>query len=74
VQIPSVLYELVHFQVVSPVVKVLLVAFDEPVFVHTLLEDKADESLLEILYHLGRKTHLWVYLCKNLSEEIFKSI
>jgi len=73
VQIPSVLYELVHFQVVSPVVKVLLVAFDEPVFVHALLEDEADESLLEILYHLGGKTHLWVYLCKNLSEEIFKS-
>jgi hypothetical protein len=50
VKIKSVLQEMVHYQVVSPVLKVLLVVSDTPVFKQTLLEDVAVEDLLEILY------------------------
>ena len=52
VQIPSILNEMVHFQVLSPVHKVLIIVSDSPVIEHTLLEDETDKSLREILYSL----------------------
>jgi hypothetical protein len=67
VQIPSVLNEMIHFKVLSPVYIVLLVVSDRPVVEHALLEDEANENLREILNRLARKTQLRVHFCKELS-------
>ena len=52
VQVPSTLNKVVHFKVICPVLKVLVVVLYRPVIIYTFLENEANEGLREVIYRL----------------------